>query len=326
MNHDVQESQAFRKFDHVEKGKHRAVSGITEGTCHIFPKIDGTNASIWAEMEGDQYLVRAGSRKKMLCPVKGDDNAGFRKFIEGDSDAAANLRLFALANPELIVYGEWLVPHSIKTYVEDAWRKFYVFDVYSRATKNYLPYDVYADLLKKAGVDTVVPPLAVLENPTGPELDELVDENNYLLPEGEVGEGIVVKNYGWVNSWDSQPWMKVIVDGFHDRAAKPAVGFEAGATEREIAEAFVTEALVRKNIAKNVVELANNLKVEPDADTIIAEHKNKIIPMTLGRVFQDIIEEEMGAIVKKFKKPTIDFKKLNAAVTRQIKTMAPELF
>ena len=41
-----------------------------------------------------------------------------------------NIEAFLIEYPYLRLYGESLVPHSIKDYREDAWRKFYVFDVY----------------------------------------------------------------------------------------------------------------------------------------------------------------------------------------------------
>ena len=39
------------------------------------------------------------------------------------------LKGLCMANPGCRFFGEWLVPHSLKTYREDAWRDFYIFDV-----------------------------------------------------------------------------------------------------------------------------------------------------------------------------------------------------
>ena len=37
----------FLKYQHVERVGTSEVENIELGTCYVFPKIDGTNASIW---------------------------------------------------------------------------------------------------------------------------------------------------------------------------------------------------------------------------------------------------------------------------------------
>ena len=319
----------FRKFDHVERGKHRGVDGIARGTCHVFPKLDGTNGHVWAEEAGVDagigYVVKCGSRNNVLSETK--DNAGFHAYINGDSDVAENLRLFVLAHPDLILYGEWLVPHTIKGYQDDAWRKFYVFDVFSRTAEAYVSYDIYYDQLVEAGIDVL--PAVVMTNPAGPELDELAAVNAYLCKPGEFGEGIVLKNYGWRNLFDRQPWMKVLRDGFMDKKAKPAKGADYGAQESEIAEALVDGHLVEKEFAKGVVRLAESMKVHLDINTdgFVEEHRGKVIGILLAQVFNDVIDDGLTArALKKFGFPTVDFRVLRAAVTRRVKELKPELF
>ena len=55
-----------------------------------------------------------------------DDNQGFCKFV-CHCDPLID---YLVAYPGHTVYGEWLVPHSLRTYRHDTWRKFYVFDVF----------------------------------------------------------------------------------------------------------------------------------------------------------------------------------------------------
>ena len=50
----------FVKYQHVERFGNLEVQNIELGQCYIFPKIDGTNASVWLE-DGD---VKAGSRTR----------------------------------------------------------------------------------------------------------------------------------------------------------------------------------------------------------------------------------------------------------------------
>ena len=109
----------FRKYTHLERFGNSAVRGIEIGECYIFPKIDGTNASVWYH---DGKLC-TGSRSRELSVE--NDNAGFHAWAIEDE----KLKAFFAEYPSFRLYGEWLVPHSLKTYREDAWRKFYIFDV-----------------------------------------------------------------------------------------------------------------------------------------------------------------------------------------------------
>lgn len=49
----------FIKYQHVERFGNLEVQNIELGLCHIFPKIDGTNASVWLE-NGE---IKAGRMK-----------------------------------------------------------------------------------------------------------------------------------------------------------------------------------------------------------------------------------------------------------------------
>ena len=40
-----------------------------------------------------------------------------------------NLLEYLKANPTHRLFGEWLIPHRLRTYRDDAWKRFYVFDV-----------------------------------------------------------------------------------------------------------------------------------------------------------------------------------------------------
>ena len=110
----------FKQYQHIERFGTMEVEGIEIGTCHVFPKIDGTNGSVW--MENDS--VWCGSRKRPLTIES--DNAGF---LIGIYETEERFKSFFIMYPNIRLFGEWLVPHSLKTYWDDAWRKFYVFDV-----------------------------------------------------------------------------------------------------------------------------------------------------------------------------------------------------
>ena len=328
----------FRKFDHVERGKHRAVDDICRGTTHIFPKLDGTNGSVWAEVEqklsGEKLTVQCGSRNRTLSAAK--DNAGFHAFINGEDTQAHAIRAFVRAQPHLILYGEWLVPHTIKNYVADAWRKFYIFDIFDRTLGRYLNWSDAQVMLANAGITTYLP-CAIVENPTGPELDALTEKlGSYLCEPGSVGEGIVVKNYGWTNVFDRQPWMKILADGFRDKAKRPAIGVGENATEIEISNALVDQHLVDKEFAKGVLRLMESMKVElgpigPEREaayaSFVEEHRGKVIGILLAQVFNDVIDDRLTArALKKFGYPTINFRNFRSVITKRVKLLKPELF
>src|SRR6056297_107857 len=126
----------FVKYQHIERFGSEEVEGIERGECFIFPKIDGTNGSVWT----DNGVIRCASRKREL--QEGYDNQGFKDYVLNNQ----NIIDFLKSHPNFRLYGEWLVPHSLKTYRDDAWRRFYVFDVMDNEF-NYLPYFKYKDLL-----------------------------------------------------------------------------------------------------------------------------------------------------------------------------------
>lgn len=336
----------FRKYDHLERLAHPDVADISFGIVHVFPKIDGTNASVWCDDDG---VVQCGSRTRTLSAEA--DNAGFHAWVNSDDETAVLLRTLAKSLPHLIFYGEWLVPHSLKTYREDAWRRFYIFDVYTRATKKYLPFDDYREILEAAEQD-VIHPLAIIENPSDNQLNGLRDGNTFLIKDDAgVGEGVVLKNYDWRNKHGRQPWGKMVRAEFKDahRRAMP-VGVTKGEllTEQRIVDDFVGEEFIRKEFAKVVTAVASDAGVVLDTDPpeydvdgrteilpdpprtayaeFVALNRHKIIPRFLGTFYLTFVDEEIRAVVKKLKNPVIDFSKLHRLMTVKAKRTLTEVF
>ena len=129
----------FAKYPHLERlGKSTSDCECLYGDVYVFPKIDGTNASVWWHPE---HAVQCGSRNRVLSAEA--DNAGFHAWLYSDGRAAEQLRSFIEAHTGWTVYGEWLVPHTFKGYRADAWRQFYVFDVLDRGARRFVPYSQY---------------------------------------------------------------------------------------------------------------------------------------------------------------------------------------
>ena len=298
----------FQKYQHIERFGSSEVDGIHVGTCYVFPKIDGTNASVWI---GEDGKVHAGSRNRELTLE--NDNAGFCAAITKDE----NITRFLHDYPQYRLYGEWLVPHTLRTYRDDAWRKFYVFDVcdvQSDEFVRYIPYDQYAPLLAEYGIE-YIPPLKILTDAFYTQFLQSLEWNQYLIKDGEgAGEGIVIKNYSFVNRYGRQTWAKIVRSEFKERHVKTmgAPEVEYNPVEKQIAEKYITRALVQKEQAK------------------IANEQNgwssKLIPRLLGQIYHCLITEETWNFLKDFKQPTIDFKQLNRYTIQQIKNVCPDIF
>ena len=296
----------FKSYTHVERWGTTEVEGIELGTCYIFPKLDGTNAQIWVYND----LIQTGSRKRVLSLE--EDNAGFHKFITGDIDRYIK---FFKEHTNVRLYGEFLCPHTLTTYQDDAWRRFWVFDVFDEKTERYLPYDVYQPWLETHGID-YIPPLCIMKNATYETLVKELDNNTFLIRDGAgVGEGLVCKNYEFQNRYGRMAYAKIVSNDFktkHTKEMGPTQKLMAEMVEHKIVRQYVTPTLVNKTYTKIVTECDG--------------WSSKYIPRLLQTVYYDLIREESWAFVKDFKQPTIDFKKLNMLTIMKVKELLPEVF
>lgn len=293
----------FLKYQHVERWGSSEVEGIELGTCYVFSKIDGTNSQVFLD---DRGQIKAGSRNRELTLEK--DNAGFYAEILKDE----KIKKLLYSHPKLRIYGEFLIPHTLKTYTKDSWRKFYVFDVMFE--DEYIPYESYKILLDAYGIE-YIPPICIITNPTYEQLINQLDKANYLIEDGKgSGEGIVIKNYNYVNKYGRVTWAKIVTNEFKATKARcePTELKGAKMVEEEIAKKYVTDVLVEKEYSKIIND--------NDGWT------SKNIPQLLNTVYHCVIKEELWDALKTFKNPTINFKTLQHFVTVRIKLLKPELF
>jgi RNA ligase len=294
----------FIPYPHLERFGTDEVQGINLGECYIFPKIDGTNASVWSDGHGG---VHCGSRTRVLSAEA--DNAGFYKWVQEN----AQLQAFTQDFPGYRLYGEWLVPHSLKTYRDDAWRQFYVFDILTPG--GWMVYEKLESLCKAYGVP-FIPCVAKAYNPTYEQLLAQAEKNTYLLKDGSgAGEGVVLKRYdGWTNGFGRTTWAKLILNTFRDKHITEMGGsvIKNKMVEDEITAEFVTQHLVDKVVAKIRVEKG--------------QFGARDIPQLLGTVFHDLVTEELWEALKKHKDPAVDFKTLRHFTIARVKSLLPELF
>jgi hypothetical protein len=308
----------FKKYMHIERFGTDEVEGIELGKCYIFPKLDGTNASLWWDNLNVAPL-KAGSRNRELSLE--NDNAGF---LQANGVAATSslddkspcyqYRMFFLKYPTLRLYGEWLVPHTLQTYQENAWRKFWIFDVLNDETDQLLSYETYKPLLDEFGLD-YIPPLAIITNGTADNFLRVMSSNQFFIKDGEgIGEGIVIKNYDYYNKFNRQVWAKMVNTDSkvqHSRSMGPPE-MDNSLLEEQIVIQYITESLVNK--------VYDKIKTEQNG------WQSRYIPRLLETVFHDLIVEEMWQILKEFKNPFINFKTLKALSINRIKQLKPEIF
>lgn len=296
----------FLRYPHLERFGNTAVQDIEFGITHVFPKLDGTNASIWFDSQ-----LCTGSRNRELTNSD-NDNHGFKEAINGSYGYP--IRSFFTHFPNYILYGEWLVSHTIKNYREDAWRRFWIFDVYDRSTGKFLPYEVYQPLMEQYGLD-YIPCIKKFKNGSYDNfLHEAQNNASFLLPDGCKGEGIVIKNYDWTNKFQEVTWAKIVLNEFKDKfhAVMGANLQEVGSPAQVICDMACTPHLIEKEYAK-IVNQENGWS-------------NHFIPRLLHTVFYSVVTEELWDCLKKINYASVNFQELKALCIQKVKQTKPELF
>lgn len=289
----------FEKYQHVEKLGTPATEGILNGEVYIFPKLDGTNTSVYLNDDGE---IEVASRNRVLTAEH--DNAGAYALHSQDK-----FKRFFAAHPNWRLYGEWLVPHTFRNYCDDAWRKFYVFDVMDE-NGQYIPYFDYVYEIDTYEID-YIPVITVLYEPSVETVTKKLQNCNYLVKDDTAGEGIVIKNYDFVNQFGRTTWAKVVrAEAVAKKTYTPIVGRPV---ESDIVDAFVTPALVEKEFAKIVTENGGTFE-------------NKLINKFLGVLWYTFITEEMFNVLRKFKNPTINFGMLRRLVEDRVKDIKVDIF
>lgn len=295
----------YKKYQHIERFGAEEVGGIEEGTCVVMPKIDGTNGVVWL---GDDGTVKCGSRNRVLCLES--DNAGFFEQISKDGRFAEYFKKY----PSHRLYGEFLIPQTIRTYTDDAWRKFYIFDVTidennGSDSMTYLPYSEYQSGLDEFGLDYIMP-LAVVKDGSYEDFINILNNNTFLIKDGMgIGEGIVIKNYSYKNRYGRTVWAKIVASEFKEKHGSTE---EKRSVESEIVDKYLTSAFIEKEYQKIISKSGG--------------WSAKMVPMLFSSVFHEFIIEETWHFIKDKKMPTVNFKILDYLVRQKIKQVKNDLF
>ena len=262
----------------------------------IQTKIDGANAAIRYDAETDEVVAQ--SRKNILSTA--NTLRGFYEFTQ----LLHKDRIKAVLRPEYIIFGEWLVPHTVQ-YPREAYNKFYVYDIYDTEGNKWAPQwyvEQTASLLHLPYVKTWYD-------------GEFIswEHCKCFLPNSAYGEveqeGIVIKDMTALENGEVV-YTKIVNERFKERMENHSKEFDAEKAaelerRRAMASTIVTRARVEKLIHKMVDE--GILREDWDGADMGTIAKN------LGKaIFEDCMKEERETVAQ-----IEDFGKLAAKISME---------
>lgn len=278
----------YKQYPKIHRLGKEETDSILEYDVIIQEKVDGANCSIF-QLDGK---LRCGTRTRML--PEDESFNGFQEAVQ----ANFNLAMYFSRHPEHILYGEWLVKHTI-TYPDEAYRKIYLFDIYDKATDTWLPQEDVQYEAEFLGLE--YPHIFAKGKLTIEEIQEFVGKSA-IAP---AGEGVVVKAEGFVNKFGDHCYAKVVHQKFKESNAIVFGGNNKHSDtywEMYVVNKYCTVGRVQKIMQKIQAETERRLD---------KEHTSQIA----GSCYHDLITEEIWEIVKKV--PALNFKKLQGFCTRK---------
>lgn len=278
----------YKTYHKIHRLGKEETDGILDCEFVVQEKVDGANCSIfWLDGE-----VRCGTRTRML--PKDESFNGFQETVNANS----KVKDFLQSNPHLILYGEWLVKHTI-TYPDEAYRKIYLFDVYDTTNDIFVPQEVVSGLAQQLELE--YPHIFAIGKLTEDEIKEFVGKSA-IAP---AGEGVVLKAQGFVNKFGDHIYAKVVHQKFKESNAIVFGGNNKHSEtywEMYVVNKYCTTGRVQKIMQKIQAETEKRLDME---------HTSRVA----GTCYHDLITEEAWEIAQKV--PAIDYKKLKGLCTRK---------
>lgn len=269
----------MKKYKKVENyGKSTTKDSLHSGDSIVIQeKIDGANGSFLKDAEGN---LRCFSRRKEL-----DENntlEGFYNWVMENIDVN-------LLGEDKIYFGEWLTKHKVP-YAKEAFKHFYLFDVYNTVAEMYEPVDQVTYWSDKLGIMTV-PMFYSGEFKGLPHIEQFIGKSEL----GEVGEGVVVKPQSYFDKFGNQVYSKFVSSDFTE-IKKPKKHKEGKTDELDnLIEGLLTERRVEKILEKLQEDevLDKDLNVSDMGE--ILKHSQKM-------AIDDVLEEEQDRIINLAKK------------------------
>jgi len=277
------------RYQHVERLGSKNVEGLLDTRPLVIQeKIDGANLTVAMGPEGEAICSR-----RQLLSARGIPPTGFRGAVEYVL-AHKGITQLLQDKPNWILRGEWLVHHTLN-YSAESWNKFYVFDIQD-ADNNmaYIPVWDYSETLNAYEILTV--PLLKIYDIEDPHVgvEDLLSLADMQSPLGaEKREGVVIKNYNFVNKFGRTQWGKLVLAEFQEEHKSNGCTKKDPIETRFVVQC-ISDTLVEKTMAK----------IE---DLHEAPFTAKNIGELLGRVWHDAFVEELWDFVNKNKVNNFDF-------------------
>lgn len=276
----------YKSYPKIHALHKEEVDNILDYEGIVQVKIDGANSVVFLE----DGVVRCGSRTRML-PLD-EDFRGLQTYI----NAHEQIKVFLEGHPDVILYGEWLVKHSIN-YTQDHYNKWYLFDVLDG--ENYWKQEDVESLA--AALEVEYPVVYGKGKFTLEELDAFV-QNEWL---GHKNEGVVFKPLDYTNKFGEKPYAKRVSQDFKEQNAIVFGGNDKHSEaywEQYVTNKYCTIATLEKNLNKIAPTLS---------ERIDKKHTSQVA----GTCVHDTWTENAWEIFKKV--PKLDFKKTNNLMTRK---------
>lgn len=275
--------------DIVRYGKPNTKDVIKEGDIiSITEKLDGANASFTLDIE-NLNGVSCYSRKLAL----NEENTlrGFYGWVQENI-----VPIKDQLNPNYRYIGEWLVSHKIQ-YKEDSYYNFYMFSIWDDEKEEYLSDDIVISEAKRLGLKTVEY-FYVGEFISYEHMSSFIGKSN-LTKEPDTGEGIVVKNVNYKDSYGKQCFVKLVSERFAEiqkqRPPKnPNIDSKTDATIKSVLTKPRVEKLMYKLVDEELIT----------KEDFALESMGTLLKLLGSRVLEDMLKEEFE-ILKDIEEKTL---------------------
>lgn len=276
-----------KKYVDIERLKDKYASAFRAGEhITITEKIDGANAAVAYDAEKDCLV--AFSRRQMLNA----DNTlqGFYAHVlTFDPVKWADVT----SNGRYIVFGEWLVKHTIR-YPDEFMRQFYVFDVWDTQIEQYVPWFLTHQIANALGLKTV-PLFYDGEFTSWDDIYAMVGRTH--MGAEPTGEGIVIKSQDRLdNKFSGTPaYVKIVAKEFSEvHQSKPQKEIDpAKIAARQAAEDLAATIVTQRRVEKVIQKFVE--------DGIVPENWDEKDLGTIARnlpraIYDDCVKEERETV------------------------------
>lgn len=277
----------IKKYISIERLKDKYRTAFSKGELiTVTEKIDGANASVRYDETTDSLV---GFSRNQQVSEK-ESLQGFFGFVQ-----TRNKNEFkAVLGTRYIIFGEWLVKHTVK-YPADAYRKFYVFDMWDTETECYCSHDMVVQTATTLNLN-LVPVFYVGAFESWDVIEKYVGRTE--INAEPCGEGIVVKSQDRLdNKFSGTPaYVKIVSDDFTETKAHKTKKTDSERSDEYQADLQLAQTVVTKRrVEKLLQKFVESGKLPENYD----EHQLKEISRLLPKAcYEDCMKEEPETAVR----------------------------